>query len=140
MVRKLRRAFWSAVLAAVWNVVLCSAVNLVLWRFRYYTAAAGIVWMSDAETLLWRGALVGAVVGWRPLGVVTSVFASALAGVALAILLSIWWIAFGIHHLQYAIDAPVYLHFTINGLLVGVPTNLVIGRILSERKEEVASC
>jgi hypothetical protein len=140
MVRKLRRAFWSAVLAGIWNVVLCSAVNLVLWRFRYYTSATGIVWMSDAETLLWRGALVGVIVGWRPLRAVASVFASALGGVVLAMLLSIWWIAFGTHHLPYAIDTPVSLHFIINGLLVGVPTNLVIGRILSERKEEVASC
>jgi hypothetical protein len=90
MVRKLRRAFWSAVLAGIWNVVLCSAVNLVLWRFRYYTSATGIVWMSDAETLLWRGALVGVIVGWRPLRAVASVFASALGGVVLAMLLSIW--------------------------------------------------
>ncbi len=140
MGQRLKRPFWSAMLAAVWNVVLCSAVNLAMWHLRYHTSGASIVWMADAETLLWRGALVGVIVGRRPMGTMASALASALGGVVLAMLLSIWWIAFGTHHLPYAIDTPVYLHFIINGLLVGVPTNLVIGRILSERKEEVATC
>ncbi|MDW8322455.1 MAG: hypothetical protein RMM08_13940, partial [Armatimonadota bacterium] len=77
------RMLWSAVAGAVWNVGLCSLVDLATWQFRYFSHPLGIVWTGSVETLLWRGALVGALAGWWATGRLAALAASAAGGVLL---------------------------------------------------------
>lgn len=137
LLSRLERVIWTAVLGAVWNVILCSLVDLLTWHLRYYSLPVGVVWTVSMEAMLWRGALVGAVVGWW-LGVNrTIVLASAGGGLLLALLKTLETVAEGTH-LRYAIEIRVIAHFIINGLLTGTVAGLLARRALrSSAKQEM---
>lgn len=126
---------WSAVAGAVWNVGLCSLVDLVAWQFRYFSHPLSVVWTGSVETLLWRGALVGAIAGWWGTRRLALLVASAAAGVLLAGIYLVSLVSMGTH-LRYALDVRVALHFVLNGLLVGTVSGWLVGLAMGERRGE----
>ncbi|MGQ9739311.1 MAG: hypothetical protein ACUVRT_15605 [Armatimonadota bacterium] len=121
---QLEQAIWSAAIGAGWNVVMCSLIDLLTWHLRYYSLPVGVVWSVSLETMLWRGAVVGAIVGWW-LGHNRAVFlASVGGGLLLTLLYAVGWLSQG-GFLRYAIDIGVTMHFVLNGLLVGVVAGLL---------------
>lgn len=135
---QLEQAIWSAVLGAGWNVVLCSLIDLLTWHLRYYSLSVGVVWSVSLETMLWRGAVVGAIVGWWLGHNRAILLASAGGGLLLTLLQALGSLYQGTF-LRYAIDIWVTTHFVLNGLLVGVVAGLLTRHALkasSKRRTE----
>lgn len=122
---------WSAVAGAVWNVALCSVVDLAAWQFRYFSYPLGVVWTGSIETLLWRGALVGALVGWWAASPHAAIVASAIGGVLLIGAYVVSLVSMGTY-LRYALDVRVALNFMLNGLLVGIVSSWLVRRAMGE--------
>ncbi|GIV15776.1 MAG: hypothetical protein KatS3mg022_1211 [Armatimonadota bacterium] len=138
MRRRWEYLLWSAVAGAVWNVGLCSLVDLVTWQFRYFSHPLGIVWTGSVETLLWRGALVGAVAGWWGMKRLTLLVASVAAGVLLAGIHLVSLVSMGTY-LRYALDMRVAINFALNGLLVGTVSGWLVRHAMGKpRGEETA--
>lgn len=133
---RIEQAFWSAMLGAVWNVGLCSLVDLMTWKLRYFSLEVGVVWTGSLETMLWRGALVGAVTGWWLGSGRAMVLASAAGGLLLAVLHMLWRTLFQYTHLRYAIDLGVTVHFLINGLVVGVVAGVLTRHAFTDSRKQ----
>ncbi len=129
------RILWSAVAGAVWNVGLCSLVDLITWQFRYFSHPLGVVWTGSVETLLWRGALVGALAGWWTTSYLAVIVASALGGMLLAGIQVVSLVSMGTY-LRYALDGRIALNFVLNGLLVGIVSSWLVRRAMGEPREK----
>lgn len=126
-----KRILWSAVVAAVWNVGLCSVVDLVAWQLRYFSHPLGVVWTGSVETLLWRGFVVGVLVGWWATSDLVVVAASVAGGIVLAGIHVVSLVAMGTH-LRYALDTRVVISFVLNGLFVGVVSSWLVRCAMKE--------
>lgn len=125
------RTLWSAAAGAVWNVGLCSLVDLVTWQFRYFSHPLGVVWTGSLETLLWRGALVGALAGWWMTSYRAVLVTSAAGGVLLTVIHMVLLASKGTQ-LRYTLDVYVVLNFVLNALLVGTVSSWLVRRAMRE--------
>lgn len=139
---RLEQVLWTVVAGAVCNVVLCSFVSVVMSFGRYFSYPVAVVWVAQLETALWRGAVVGAVIGWWLNSWRATVVASAAGGLVLALLRAVATILEGtrLPYVADVVDQWVVMHFVLNGLSVGAVAGWLVrraGRASRPGREEV---
>lgn len=58
------RTVWGLVCGALLSLVLCAAVALMSAQMSFYNQAITIVWTLQSDKALWRGAMLGLLIGW----------------------------------------------------------------------------